>query len=216
MRRVATASVASFSCTMRPPALVPTTPGSRPPWPASRNTVLLRWPCVGAKLMHVPASRPGIGGCEPVDVVVLPLPSDCRKASMTRGIARTSVAMSAQASAVRNRAEGACRRRGRAETWREFAIGPRSVPGSGSRSDRDGSADAAVLRQGGLLRSGGVDIEQHENDHELFVLPNSDIEGLVGDRDREHDRVWPQSGVLTFHNRYLRGLQRRGAEADYR
>src|SRR5260370_892353 len=111
---------------------------------------------VGAKLIQAPLSSPGTDTCVGAPAGVLAACAACWcHASIKRGIERASVATSAKASAVRSRAKGACRRRGRAGAWRVAAIGPRSlaVPPSGG----GGSADAAVLRQRSLLPSGGVD-----------------------------------------------------------
>ena len=58
-----TASLAFSSITM-PDEVVPTVPGSKPPWPASRNTTRCRAGPVGAYSMQVPGLRAlGRSGC---------------------------------------------------------------------------------------------------------------------------------------------------------
>src|SRR5260370_498606 len=76
--------------------------------------------------------------------------------------------------------------------------------------------DPAVLRQRNLLSRAGVDVEDADNDHELLVLPDRHIEGLVGDRDRQHDRILAQTGRGSFRHGDLRRLQGRRAEAEDR
>src|SRR5207245_9920560 len=58
----------------------------------------------------------------------------------------------------------------------------------------------AVLRQRDLLVRAGVDVEDAEDDHELFVLPDRYIEGLVRDRDREDDGILSQDRKSTRLN----------------
>src|SRR5713226_9136047 len=220
-RRNATASAASFSSTVRPEAVVPTTPGSRPPCPASMKIIRSTCPCVGAKLTQALPSRPGTEGCtiEPADFtgaagVCSRFAAAWPAESITREITRASVATSANENAVRSRAEGARRRRVRTGTWREFAIGPRSL--AGAPIPVDGLVDPAVLRERDLLVGGGVDVEDPEDAHELLVLPHPHIESLWRDLEREHDRILSQACGGTFDYGNLGLLELVDAEAKDR
>src|SRR5207245_7218152 len=81
---------------------------------------------------------------------------------------------------------------------------------------RSSLVNPAVLRQRDLLVRAGVDVEDAEDDHERFVLPDRHIEGLVGDRDREDDGILAQPGGGSFGHGNLRRLERRCAEAEDR
>src|SRR5260370_36845104 len=114
--------------------------------------------------MHALCSRPGTDGCGTESAAFTGAAAMWARfaaarpgESIKREIARASVANSANESAVRSRAEGARRRRVRSGTVREFAIGPRSLPGAPTRAG--GLVDPAGLREGDRLASGGDDDE---------------------------------------------------------
>src|SRR5260370_42111661 len=131
--------------------------------------------------MHALCSRPGTDGCGTESAAFTGAAAMWARfaaarsgESIKREIARASVANSANESAVRSKAEGARRRRVRSGTLREFAIGPRSLAGAATRSD--GLVDPAVLRERDLLVSGGVDVEDPQDAHELLLLPHRQLD----------------------------------------
>src|SRR5438445_5649505 len=179
--------------------MVPTTPGSSPPWPGSMNTVLPDPPPFDGKLMQAPVCNPLIAICPATMPGGFPggpatvTPAE-RTACSTVGKARAHVAASATMSAGRSRDRDLCRRRVRAGTLAGFAIGRVIlVAGAAPHIRKPLLArrllDPAVLRGGDLLACGRVHVDHGKNHRKRFVLPERYVEGLIGNRLVQHAQV---------------------------
>src|SRR2546430_12584714 len=142
-----------------------------------------------------PATMPG---GFPVDPTTGP-PAE-RMACRTVGNAKTQTIASATMSAGRSSDGDLCRRRVRAGTLAGFAIGRVIlVAGAAPHIRKPLLArrllDPAVLRGGDLLACGRVHVDHGQNHRKRFVLPERYVEGLIGNRLVQHERVGGQTGL---------------------